>query len=158
MRYIKVTAGSTKIGRILAFFLLFSPLMASAAVYQWRDADGTMVYSQVPPPDGRSVREVPPPPPPPSPEQDKKRLQDLRQRLEDNREDRALNAEKAAKRAKQEETQQENCRRARNNLQQLQQKNRPVVSDGKGGMRRMTAEERQKRLGQYRQNVEKFCN
>jgi len=158
MRYIKLTAGSSEISRILALFLIFSPLVASAAIYQWRDADGTMVYSQIPPADGRAIREVKPPPPPAeSPEQAQQRLQNLRQRAEDDREDRRLAAEKAAKAASKDEILRKNCEGSRRNLQQLEQKNRPVVSDGKGGMRRMTPAEREQKLEQYRRDVKKFC-
>ena len=156
MRYFKDTVGSGEIGRILALFLLFAPLAAPAAVYQWRDADGTVVYSQTPPPDG-SARKVPPPPPPPRPEQARKSLEKLRQQLEDRREDRRLSSEKAAQQKKKAQIRRQNCERARNNLQRVEQRPHALVSDGKGGMHRMTAEEWQQRLEQYRKDVEKFC-
>ncbi len=115
MRYIKDTAGSGKFAAILAILALLAPPAADAATYKWRDADGNVVYSQIPPPDGRATQRLKPPPPPPEPATAGKQLQDLRQRLEDHREDRGLDADKAREQARQKEVQRQNCEHARNN-------------------------------------------
>ena len=66
---------------LLASGLALCATHALAVVYQWQDADGSMVYSQLPPGDGRPVREVSPPPPPATrPEQAEQELEQLRQR------------------------------------------------------------------------------
>jgi alkanesulfonate monooxygenase SsuD/methylene tetrahydromethanopterin reductase-like flavin-dependent oxidoreductase (luciferase family) len=159
MRYIKDTPRLREIGRILILFLIFVPLLASAAIYQWRDADGSMVYSQTPPPDGRAASKVKAPPPPAeSPEQAQQKLQTLQQRLDDLRKKRETTAEDNRKQEAASNARQQNCRTARNSLQQLQDRPHPLTNDGQGGMRHMTTEERAQRLEQLRQDVKKYCD
>jgi Skp family chaperone for outer membrane proteins len=160
MRYIKVTPQPRKIARILIFFLIFAPLVASAAIYQWRDADGNMVYSQTPPQDGRSAQKIKTrqEPSAQSTEQAQQKLQALQKHLDDLSKSRETAAEDARKQAAATNARQQNCNTARSSLQQLQNRPHPFTSDGQGGMRHMTTEERAQRLEQLRQDVKKYCD
>lgn len=147
--------------RLLAGFLLSvacASTLAGTTIYQWQEADGTRVYSQLPPQDGRAVREVrPPPPPSTTPEQAQ---QELRQKQEDFRQ-RLEERQKATQEKTQQETaqaaQQQNCEAARANLERIQRQARILVDDGEGGRRRLSPEEQQQQVQRYRADVQKFC-
>lgn len=142
----------------LSCYLLFCSTGAPAAIYQWQDADGTTVYSQLPPQDGRSVREVAlPPPPGTTPEQAQ---QELRKMQDDFRERIETRKQKAEERSSQDaaaESRNRNCQAARRNLAQIQSRARLLVDDGQGGRARMTEAEKQKLIQQYRADVQKYC-
>ncbi len=74
---------------LIVFTLLISAPLA-AKTYRWVDENGVTVYSQKPPPAGPVIEIKPPPPPAISPEEAQRKLDAQKQRLEDLREDRAL--------------------------------------------------------------------
>lgn len=136
---------------------LILPLSGQAAMYKWVDDQGNTVYSQVPPPDGRSTREVAPPPPPAEPEASQRQLNELRQRLNDAVEDRELQAESQAEQATERQQRRENCEAARYNLQGLQQSARQLVRSGDGDYRRLTPEEIKTKTEQYQKIIDQDC-
>ena len=99
----------------------------------------------------------PSPPPATAPEQAQQRLQQLRERSRKLSEERKKNAAKTSAEAQKQHILKQNCSAARHNLEQLQQRPRLRVSDGKGGMRYMLPAEREQRMRQYRKDVEKYC-
>jgi len=158
MRYVKVTKIPRAFLRMLSCCLLFHAAGIQAAIYQWQDADGTTVYSQLPPQDGSVVREVGlPPPPGTTPE---KAQQELRQ-MQDAFRKRIENRERKAQERSSEETAEDirnrNCQAARRNLSQIRSQARLLVDDGQGGRKRMTESEKQQRIQQYQADVQKYC-
>lgn len=142
----------------LAIALALS-LPATAAMYKWTDSEGNIVYSQMPPPAGANgTRVAPPPPPAESPAEAQRRLGELKQRLEDAREDRQLGAEKQQQAQTAESVRQKNCAAARHNLQTLQQAPRQLVSDGNGGYARMTEEQRTSEIEKAQKVIERDCD
>ena len=138
--------------------LILLPSLACAASYQWKDADGNTVYSQFPPPEGReAARIVVPPPPAAEPKAAKQQLLDMQQRLANSREDRGLENEKQQKARADADRRAENCRKARNNLQALQQRARQLIREGSGEYRRYTPEEKAKKTAENQKIVKENC-
>ncbi len=159
MRYFKPDALAARILPAWLMWLALCPPAAQAAIYKWTNADGEVVYSQIPPPQGREAadRLRPPPPPAETPEAAQKRLKALEQRLDKQRKARQQAGKKDEKAAERARIRQHNCEAARSNLSGLETKTHPLVPDGHGGMRRMTAPEREQKLEQLRADVDKYC-
>lgn len=139
--------------------LLLAPGLAIGASYQWTDADGNTVYSQLPPPAGRqAARVIAPPPPPAEPEAAKNKLREMQRELADTREDRELEDKKQQQAGAEADRRAENCRKAKSNLQILQQGTRQLIREGDGAYRRYTPEERAKKTAEYQQVVKENCD
>jgi hypothetical protein len=120
------------------------PAAAAAGMYKWVDADGNVIYSQTPPPQGVQAETIGPPPAPPPGETEraKARLEAYREAEAERRsaretasQGRAADAEITAQRA-------ENCAKVRHNLEVL--RNRPPHSmfrTADGDYKRFTPEE-----------------
>lgn len=135
------------------------PSVACAASYQWKDADGNTMYPQFPPPEGReAARIVAPPPPPAEPEAAKNQLHDIRQRLANSREDRGLENEKQLKASADAERRAENCRKAKGNLQILQQRTRQLIKQPDGSFKRYTTEEKARKIAEYSEIIARDCH
>lgn len=142
----------------LCLILALLPALATAEVYKWRDAEGNMVYSQTAPPAGTPSETLTPVPPPnKASEAARKQLDALKKRLDDQRKQRNEAARKAEQEEKKQAARRENCARVRASLTELEYKTNPLVPDGQGGYRRMTAEEHDAKVRQLRQDLEKYC-
>ncbi len=145
------------IARLCLMLALF-PALATAQVYKWRDAEGNMVYSQTAPPGGAPSETITPTPAPSkASDAARKQLNALKKRLDDQRKQRGEAAKKAEQEEKKQAALRENCTRARASLAELEYKTNPLVPDGKGGYRRMTAEEHDAKVRQLRQDQDKYC-
>ena len=131
---------------------------ALAAMYKWTDSEGNTVFSQTRPPDGREARTVAPPPPPAeSPAEAQKRLHEMQQKLDDAREDRHLQAQQEQKALEEQHARQENCRKAKRNLQILEQRSRQLINAGDGQYRRYTPEEKAQKAAEYEAVIRRDC-
>ena len=153
-----IASRGRQLGHLLLLSVLCLPAFAETTIYQWQEPDGTWVYSQLPPPDGRAVREVrPPPPPSTTPEQAQQELrqkqEDFRQRLEKREQAAQESANQETARA----TKKKNCEAARANLERIQRQARILVDDGEGGRKRLSPEEKQQRIDRYQADVQRFC-
>jgi hypothetical protein len=131
--------------------------VASAKTYRWVDESGQVVYSQFPPPPGTEADTMRPPPPPAEPDA-RQELQETLQRLEDNREDRELAREKTEKEAAQARQQAEGCTAARQNIQVYRDSppNR-LIRDSSGEYRRVTPEQREEKIREAQEYLDKHC-
>ncbi len=130
---------------------------SQAAMYKWVDENGQTVYSQTPPASGQSTRIKPPPPPAETPEEARQRLNQRLQRFEDKAEDKELASQKEAKEEDMTEVYKSNCAAAQNNLFFLESNPRKLVGQPDGSYVRITEEERQQKMQEAREQVEKFC-
>jgi len=139
--------------------LLLLPALTISATYQWKDEDGNTVYSQVPPAGGQAARKVPPPPPPATPTEDaQEELKALQQRLDDQRKERQDEAQEREQRRAYEEIRADNCRKARENMQRLQQGPQRLFKENDGSYRRYTVEERNEKIRTAREVIERDCD
>jgi hypothetical protein len=118
-RHSQILAGA------LAILLLSSPALASK-FYRWVDDKGVTHYTQTPPPEGTSAREVRTHGPSSDQEQELEQLQERRQQTEEERRRAAQQAAEQQRIQQQpDQVQQERCAQHRKNLEEL--RNRPVV-------------------------------
>ncbi|MCG8427948.1 MAG: DUF4124 domain-containing protein [Chromatiales bacterium] len=137
---------------------LFVTTLGHAKMYRWVDENGTTVYSQSPPPDGKAATEIkarkyPKPAPAPEKTEDDKE--------EDNSADAETDKEKkkelARRKAESDEIKAENCKAARNNLQIYKDIGTRVLKTPDGLYQRLTDEEREKRIKEEKKRVKEFC-
>ena len=137
--------------------------MAMARTYKWIDADGGIHYTQAPPADRKAkIIEVTgkgSPADTPAPEAKPKKKEE-----EQAKQYRVLTPEKPdpeAQRkaeAQREKQRQEACEALRNNLQILERNTRiRIREDDNGQPRVLTPEEREERIRQYSENIDKMC-
>ena len=145
--------------RLFLFIALLSLSLSSLATsYRWKDAEGNTVYSQIPPPDNRSVNIVrPPPPPAEKPQVVQKRLQDQLQRFEDANEDRHLLQKKQRENAQAKTNKDKNCTQAQKSLSNFQQKSRVLVKQKDGSYKRYTSQERSEKIKQLNVIIQQEC-
>ena len=128
-----------------------------AGMYKWVDENGQTVYSQSPPASGQSTRVKPPPPPAETPEEARQRLNLQLQKFQDKAEDIELAGQKEAKEEELTEVYKSNCAAAQNNLFFLESNPRKLVGQPDGTYVRLTEEERQQKMQEAREQVEKYC-
>lgn len=145
---------------IIATLLLQSPVFAQ--IYKWTDDSGEVHYTQTPPPGGVATEKIEGAPgPAESPQTIHEEQQKLQQQLEAMEERRAERENKEAleeQGKKLDEIYEKNCITARNNLGKLQQGGIKRYLTPEGEVIRLTNEERERRLAEAQQQVEKYCN
>jgi len=142
--------------RILSTCLLISTGVQAEA-YRWVDENGVTVYSQTPPPDAPTEIIKSPPPPAEDPDAAQGHLDAEMQRLEDYREDKALAAEKANKAAEIAHIKEENCRKAKANLENLTVARQRLARQPDGSYLPIDENERQAKMEQERRNIDENC-
>jgi len=135
-------------------FLLSS---ASATTYRWTGDDGQVIYSQVPPADGRPHTIIGPPPPPADAAREQSRLDALRQGFADRQEDKQLGADEQAKEAEKQAAVAKNCDTARRNIAALEGSPNRLIRQPDGSVTRMTPEEREAKLNEARKYIDENC-
>jgi len=143
--------------RLLPLLLLLNSGVCSAQTYRWVDENGVVSYSQTPPPATTTERIKLPSASRSSPEAAQQRLQQLRQRLEDNREDRELATQKSQQLATKNARRRHNCQAARANLRNLQGLGKRLLHTSDGQYVRLTEEQRQQRMQEARKQIEANC-
>ena len=136
--------------------LLLISTAAAAETYRWVNEDGVVTYSQTPPPDAEAEVVKTRSAPSSDAAAEKKRLQKLRQRLADSEEDRALKKAEKQRLAEESAVNDRNCEAARNNLSQLTALGNRLYKVGDDYLR-LTEEQRQQRMRDAREQIEKHC-
>jgi len=142
------------------------PVAASAqTLYRWVDKDGTVRYSDIPPPPGVPVRTLGAPGPAPSSSpsgQDgnagSSTLQEKEKAFQKRVEEQKKADEKAATAAKDAAIKQENCQRAREALATLESGRRILRSTPQGEQYYLDDAQRAKETQQAQQSVQEWCN
>jgi hypothetical protein len=137
-------------------FLTLLATSASAETYRWVNEDGVVTYSQTPPPDASAEKIKTYDMAPSDSHESQQKLQDLRQRLADMDEDRALKKAEAKKQAEDKALREKNCQAARHNLEQLTALGHRLYKVGDDYLR-LTEEDRQSRMDDARSQIKEFC-
>jgi hypothetical protein len=136
---------------------LLASTFAHAQIYRWVDEQGVTVYSNTPPPSGGAQRIKPPPPPAEDPEQTRQRMEARRQAMDDLFEDRELAQQKFAQERKRMAVRNSNCQGARANLEKLATSAQSLVRLPDGSYVRFTEEERQQRMLEAQNQINRSC-
>jgi hypothetical protein len=142
---------------LLLVVLLSSTTTVMTRTYQWVDQNGIVSYSQIPPPSLQAETVDIKPTAPASTSDGKDGLHRLRQRLEDDREDRKLAQETARKARQAAEIKQQTCAAARSNLQKLLNLGNRMLKTSDGNYLRLSENERQIRIQTTRSQIEAHC-
>jgi hypothetical protein len=140
----------------VTLFLTLLATSASAETYRWVNEDGVVTYSQTPPPDASAEKIKTYDTAPSDSQQSQQKLKDLRQRLADMDEDRALKKAEAKKQAEDKALREKNCQAARHNLEQLTALGNRLYKVGDDYLR-LTEEDRQSRMEDARSQIKEFC-
>ncbi len=131
---------------------------AEAAMYRWVDDNGLTHYSQIAPPSG-SFEVIESASQPATSGQDT--VDDLNQQWQQMQDRGAVRKERAEEQKAEQERaalRQANCETAKNNLEILQGPPNRLIKTAEGNYRRLTEEERQERIEQAKEIMEKSCN
>lgn len=140
--------------RFCALVLMLLPLAAAAQVYRWKDDQGRIHYSQVPPP-GAATRELAPPPPPSAaPNQDS-----LNKSLQDSAKAEAKAREQQAKAAEETASRQRECQSLREQIAFMDQNTarRMQTTDAQGNVARVTTEQFDARRAELEARAASVC-
>jgi Domain of unknown function (DUF4124) len=139
----------------LVILCMLMPSLSTAEVYKWVDNDGKTNYTQIPPPPGyewEAVRETASPAATPAPP-----ATVLQERFEEQQKDRENKAAVAGQEKKNAEIMQLNCDAATGNLEALELGGNRMYKTADGEYLRLSGEERQQRIDQAKQQMEKYC-
>ncbi len=136
--------------------LLLATAASQAGVYRWTDAEGTVHFSQSPPPDTHAEPVTVKPPPADSGLSDPSLGKSLEQ-FERRRADRKKQQEETAKRAEAEKRRLANCEKARKNLATVTSRGRVRVIRANESVA-LTEEERQALIRKLEKQIQKFCD
>ena len=127
-------------------------------IYKWTDKDGTVQYTQMPPPEDVQVIEIEEPAPPPAdPAGESARVQEQVEAMEERMKAREDAATEAEQEAKNREIRRQNCATARHNLGELQQGGGRRYRAADGSVLRLTEAERQQRIAEANEQIKEFC-
>lgn len=138
--------------------LLWSSVYADT--YRWVDESGTVVYSQLPPPDSRPASVIAPPSPPAEdPEAIQQRLDAVTKKLEQSAREREKLKRQQAQEKQRATQRKKNCEAARRNLETIT--SRPpntLYRIGDNEYKRFTVEELNKRISDIKKIIKENCN
>ena len=147
---------SRNLGMVLLTFLFVICQPGYARIYKWVDADGTVQYTQTPPPAGIAAEEIKPPPRVDT-DAAVKALEEQRVDLDKTRDGRLKAAEQEQKADQEIAEKQRQCEQARLRLAAYERPRVNVVAED-GERRRATEEERTAEIEKARAAVSQLCN
>ena len=130
---------------------------AGATMYKWVDADGNVVYSDKPPPDG-NAEEVKRHATGTTDEEAEATLEALTDKADAEREDREIKNEIASDQAERGDIIKKNCEIARKNKSLLETPARVTLQDAEGNDYFLDEQERTEKLKDATAQVERYCN
>lgn len=130
---------------------------ATAEMYRWVDEQGQTHFSQVPPPSGGATRLAQPAADPVGNSDTVQQMNQQWQQLQDRRDERREQEQEQQEDQQVQARRQDNCRAARNNLDVLQGPSNRLIKAPGEDYRRLTEEERQERIRQAEQIIERDC-
>lgn len=146
-----------QLSRVCLLLLLFTFSPAQAEIYKWVDDESFVNFTQQPPAD-RPYEQITVPPPPPLSEQalieENGVLVDAQATAEAQRQTEQQQAQQEAALAA---FRQESCDIAKQNLQTYEDNPGRRFINEAGEVTRPTEEDRQLKMQQFRQDIEKFC-
>jgi Domain of unknown function (DUF4124) len=147
---------------MLGLAIALPAAVSAEQLYRWVDKDGTVRYSDRPPPGGQPARTLNVPGPAPAGE-DKgsagsSSLQDQEKAFQKRQEEQKKAADKAAAEAKQQAAKDDNCRRARESLAVLNGGRRVMQVDAQGNPYYMDDAQRAQEAQKAQQAVKDWCN
>jgi hypothetical protein len=122
------------------------------------DEKGVTHYSQIAPSSGNFETIEAPAPPPASGQDTVDNLNQQWQQMQDREAARKEKAESEKTEQDHEALRQANCQTAKHNLEVLQGPPNRLIKTAEGGYRRLTEEERQERIDQAKEVMEKSCD
>jgi len=137
---------------LLAALILLGPLAVCAKMYKWTDSEGNVHYTQKPPPENVSGEELKAMPKtsfgetPPADEPQKAENQTTSPPSDD------------ISQLTPEQLQQRNCEKAKANHEALKNNTRVVITGEDNKLHELSESERQAKLEQAQQFVDKYCN
>lgn len=141
---------------IITTLLLHSTVFAD--IYKWTDDSGEVHYTQMRPPNGVAAQEIQGAPPPAESEEtirhNQQRLQQQLDAIEERRTEQEAIEKQSREIAKIDE---KNCITAQGNLAKLQQGGIKRYLTPEGEVIRLTEEDRQQRISEAQQQVDKYC-
>jgi len=143
--------------RVCLLLFSFTLLPAQAEIYKWQDDEELINFTQQPPVDRPYEQITVPPPPPLSEEALSSEVEELIETVEQIEEQREAEQQQAQQEAALAAFRQESCDIAKENLQTYEENpGRRFINDA-GEVTRPTEEERELKMQQFRQDIEKFC-
>ncbi len=143
---------------LIFFGLVIYIACVQAQTYRWIDANGVVSYSQTPPPSIEAESLSLPSQSQSDSKAATKKLDALRQKLADQREDRQLAKETAEKAEQVKSTRQSNCASARSNLRKIEGLGTRLLKTSDGEYLRLTQEEREKRIQAAKEQIKNNCS
>lgn len=142
---------------ILIAILVLLPPILNADTYKWVNDEGVVTYSETPPP-GRPAERIKlhGSKSPGSGQSSQTRLNQLRQKLADSKEDRDLAKQKRQAEKEELDLKRQNCNAARSNLRSLESLGSRLYQIN-GEYRRLTEQERQDLMQQEREHIKANC-
>lgn len=140
---------------LLFVLMMFTP--AHAEIYKWIDAEALTNYSHNPPEDRPFEIISVPPPPALSKQKPSEEIEALMQDLDAAEQAREVEQLKEKQQAALDAFRQENCEIAQQNLQTYQNNPGRRFINEAGEVSRPTEEERQLKIDQFSQEVDKLC-
>lgn len=131
---------------------------ATASVYRWVDADGQVHYSQFKPAGVNATEQNKPNTNQgPNPEEAKKRLEELRAKLQENINDREKAKKEQAEAKEDKERRKENCEKAKEQLRGYENNGRVYKTLENGERYWYTEKEREGLINSAKEQVKKYC-
>ena len=144
--------------RLYGLLLVLVTVPATAEIYRWMDPQGRIHYGDRPPPgigEKMTVREAP------APDSDLEMRRHKQQRLLDAFQDERHQQQAAAEKRQQDaERRRQSCRRARDQLRNIQEARRvyDVDEDGNRTYRWWANKEKEHAMAETRQAIERYCD
>jgi Domain of unknown function (DUF4124) len=149
-------------GLLLGLSLLFAATQSASGdtdkIYKWMDPNGTIQYTQLPPPPDVQVLEIMNAPPPANDAAaERARVQQETEALDERMNERQEATAKAELRAKNKEIRRQNCVTATKNLTELQQGGIKRYRTADGEVLRLSEDDRQKRIAETEKQITENC-
>ncbi len=139
----------------LLFSCIIFPLQAE--VYKWVDDDGQIHYSQTPPAQQEAIIVKTQKGPKTTPEQSSQAVEQLINEQEQRQQEQASQQQQQMDARQQAEMAAKNCQIAKDNLQQYLDNPNTRIKQDDGTVVRIDEDERQKRIKEYRRDINTFC-
>ncbi len=152
-----MTKMSPKLIVISTIILSIWLLPAAARTYRWVDENGTTIYSQSPPPNGKATIIKPPPPSPSQPGETMKKLKARLDAIDETNKKKNEAKDKEDIAAKNAAIKRQNCENAKKNLTTLEQHARVRLKGEDGSYKMLSEEERTAQIDKAKEAIKNNC-
>lgn len=141
----------------LALSTLACTQLAHADIYKWVDEQGQVHYSQQPPQDRPAEQMKTPAPPTIAPGAAREQIDELIESQQAAEQEKLKQQQQAEFEQEQQRIRQQNCEKAKHNLQQYRDNPGRRFRDAEGNVARLSEEQRQQRIEESQQRVDEYC-